>query len=112
MNEKQFRRYLDRDAGCVHCGSDGPDVVPHHRLNRGMGSAKSRHVPSNIVAMCSLVNGWMEDSKGDGRAMIEAYGWKLRDGQDPRLTPVWNAHLNKWFLLDDDYGKEEVNANY
>lgn len=106
MNGKQFQRYLDRDGGCVHCG-DIETAVPHHRANRGMGGSKSRDVPSNIVAICSQLNGLMESN-----AVVAAYaarnGWKLQSWEDHAKTPIWNANLKKWFILNDSYGKEEI----
>jgi hypothetical protein len=111
VNAKQFSRYLTRDGGCLHCG-DVETAVPHHRLNRGMGGSKARDVPSNIISLCANLNGLLESSDvwaAHGRA----YGWKLRSGQDPRTTPVFDANTGIWFTLDDDYGRlGATNADY
>lgn len=101
MNQKQFNRYLERDGGCIHCGA--VDVaVPHHRLNRGMGGSKQRDVPSNIVVLCSYLNGLLEShSMYANRA--RSYGWKLSAGDDPLSTPVWYPMIGVWAMLDDEF---------
>jgi hypothetical protein len=106
VNEKEFNKYLARDGGCVHCG-DCFAVVPHHRLNRGLGGSRERDTPSNIVTLCSIVNGLVEsDAKWYQAALLN--GWKLRAGQEPRVSPIWFALDMKWFLLDDKMGKVET----
>lgn len=111
MNAKQFRRYLDRDGGCLHCG-DVETAVPHHRLNRGMGGSSERDVPSNIITLCAVVNGLLESS--DSWARIgKANGWKLVSGHSPASQPVYDANVGAWFILDDNYTREEVaHADY
>jgi len=105
MNEKEFNKYLHRDGGCVHCG-EAVGVVPHHRLNRGMGGSRERDTPANIVTLCSIVNGLVEsDSRWYQAALLN--GWKLRSGQEPSVTPIWYAYDGKWFLLDDKMNKVE-----
>lgn len=106
MNGKQFRKYLDRDGGCVHCG-DPATSVPHHRKNRGMGGSKLRDVPSNIVAICALLNGEMESNPHAATA-ARANGWKLESWQDPATTPVWYPTKGGWFVLGDDFTLTEV----
>jgi hypothetical protein len=59
VNSKQFARYLERDQGCVHCGTYVA-AVPHHRQNRGMGGSKKRDNPANILVLCAEVNGLLE----------------------------------------------------
>jgi hypothetical protein len=102
VNQKQFRKFLDRDGGCVHCG-DLDTAVPQHRLNRGAGgkNAKADQV-ANIIVLCSLMNNLIEsDSKMAELAL--ANGWKLRSWSDPLTSAVWYATLGQWFLLDNDY---------
>lgn len=101
MNSKQFRKYLDRDGGCVHCG-DEETVVPHHRLNRGMGGSPELNVPSNIICLCSYMNGLIESSS-EAAQMARDYGWKLTRAQDPILTPYWNANHGSWVLPKDQF---------
>jgi hypothetical protein len=102
MNKKEFQKYLDRDVACPHCGTTGPELVPQHRLNRGMGGSKERHRPSNIIAFCAIGNGQMEASSTFA-SLCRGYGWKLYAHQDPTKTPVrlWDG----WYLLDDNFGK-------
>jgi len=102
MNKKEFQKYLDRDICCPHCGTTGPELIPQHRLNRGMGGSKSRNRPSNIIAFCSLGNGLMESSSGFA-SLARAYGWKLYAHQDSSKTPV--RLIDGWYLLDDNFGK-------
>ena len=105
MNKKEFQKYRDRDKACPHCGTDGPELVPQHRQNRGMGGSKERNRPSNIIAFCSIGNGLMESSSGLA-SLARSYGWKLYVHQDPAKTPVrlWDG----WYLLDDNYGKAKT----
>jgi hypothetical protein len=109
MNQKQFRKYLDRDDGCVHCGATEA-VSPHHRLNRGMGGSKVRDVPSNIITVCSWLNSAMEsDSTIAERA--RKMGWKLRAGDHPALEPVYHYSM-QWRMLDDHFGfHHDLNEN-
>jgi hypothetical protein len=102
MTPKQFQKFLDRDGGCLHCGRF-PEAVPHHRANRGMGGSKQRDVPSNIIVLCSIVNGQLEsDPIAARRAKI--WGWKLESWQDPREVPVYDPRSGFWFKLDDNHG--------
>lgn len=96
MNSKQFRKYLDRDGGCVHCG-DIETAVPHHRLNRGMGGSLERDVPSNIICLCANMNLQIESSS-EAAQTARDYGWKLLLGQDPMLVPYFNANTGAWVL--------------
>lgn len=89
MNQKAFRKFLDRDGwACVHCGNTGDDLVPQHRVNRGMGGSKELNKPSNIIVICSLFNGLIE---ADVKAaeLAKRMGWKLSSWQSPESTPVW-----------------------
>jgi hypothetical protein len=105
MNKKQFQNYLDRDTACPHCGTTGPELVPQHRANRGMGGSKLRDRPSNIIVFCSLANGLMESSYGFA-ARARSLGWKLLSHQDPLTTParLWDG----WYFLDDSFGKTKT----
>lgn len=111
MNAKQFRRYLDRDGGCLHCG-DVETAVPHHRQNRGMGGSKARDVPSNIITLCAAVNGLLEASAAWATIGREN-GWKLVSGDSAASRPVFDANVGAWFILNDNYDRQEVNrADY
>lgn len=106
MNAKQFRKFLDRDGGCIHCG-DVETAVPHHRANRGMGGSKLRDVPSNIVSMCALINGLME-SDAYTAELARTYGWKVSASDNSQLVPIWYPAHGRWYLLEDDFGIIEV----
>jgi hypothetical protein len=108
MNAKQFRRYLDRDGGCVHCG-ETEAVAPHHRANRGAGGSRSRDVPSNIVVLCSYMNGLIESNASAAEA-ARGKGWKLSSWESPAEVPLWNAIFGEWQLLDDNYGTTNTEA--
>lgn len=109
MNGKQFRKYLDRDHGCLHCG-DRETAVPQHRRNRGMGGSKLLHRASNIIVLCAHMNGLIESNAHYAEA-ARSKGWKLTAGEEPESTPVWDAQLGCWWLLDNEYGRELVAAN-
>ena len=102
MTKKEFQKYLDRDRACPHCGTTGPELIPQHRSNRGMGGSKSRNRPSNIIAFCSGGNGLMESSASFA-TLAREYGWKLLSHQDPDKTPV--KLFDGWHLLDDNFRK-------
>jgi hypothetical protein len=97
MTPKQFRKFLDRDGGCWHCG-DAETAVPHHRVNRGMGGSKARDEPSNVIVMCSMVNGLME-SDPIMAEMAREFGWKLESWQNPVDVPIFEATSGVWYFL-------------
>lgn len=98
MTPKQFQKFLDRDHSCWHCGAAG-DLIPHHRANRGMGGSKARHEPSNILVMCSRVNGLME-SDAIVAEMAREFGWKLESWQKPEDVPVYHLLELRWFKIE------------
>jgi hypothetical protein len=101
MKPKEFRRLLDRDEYCLHCG-ETEAISPNHRQNRGMGGSKLRHKPSNLVILCSSMNSLIEsDNRWSSLAL--RYGWKLESWEDPAQVPVYDAIKDCWFLLTDDY---------
>lgn len=114
MTPKQFRKYLDRDGGCVHCGEQEA-VAPHHRLNRGMGGSKKLDTPENIIVLCSTLNGLLE-SDAEWAGIGREFGWKLRAGDNPAETPVFLPLVGFWVLLTTDYDAKkltkEQNADY
>lgn len=101
MTPREFQKYLDRDGGCVHCGLTEA-VAPNHRANRGMGGSKKRDVPSNIVVLCSWMNGLIESNASQAHHARMA-GWKLFAHEDPASTPLWDAQKAEWVLLGDDF---------
>jgi hypothetical protein len=106
MTKKEFDKYLQRDLGCWHCGSQGDDLIPHHRLNRGMGSKNSKaEQPSNIIVLCAEANGLLE-SDADFAERGRKLGWKLRRYEDPSQVPVFGG--SGWWLLGNDYTKHLI----
>ena len=115
MTPKEFRKYLERDQHCWHCGQE-EDLIPHHRLNRGAGGKNSKaNQSSNIIAMCAKINGLMES---DARWASKARdcGWKLSSYQNPNEIPIFDHSLGKWFIINNlfsksPYGKNEPGVN-
>jgi len=64
-----------------------------------MGGSKARHEPSNIIVMCSTVNGLME-SDPIVATMAREFGWKLESWQNPVEVPVFHATESKWFKIE------------
>jgi hypothetical protein len=106
MNIKSFRKYLDRDGGCVHCG-EMEAVAPHHRINRGMGGSKALDKASNIIVMCSVMNTAMESSERQA-TIARLYGWKMRPWENPEEVPFWHAVRNQWCCIDDNFNVLEL----
>ncbi len=92
-----------RDFYCAICGvltSDGLQV--HHRVNRGMGGRSAAWVsrPSNLLRICWEHNLDMEQNPAYAEK-ARGWGWKVRDGVDPRLVRVLHHRHGYVFLLDD-----------
>jgi len=91
-----------RDDHCWHCGLED-DLVPHHRMNRGMGGSKLLDTPDNLMMVCGLYNFEMES---DNVVAAAARGWGHK-------LSVWEStdHLVfdcvrfEWWLLDGFGGK-------
>ena len=111
MTKKQFQKYLERDLGCWHCGTQGDDLIPHHRQNRGMGGSSVRDVPSNIIALCAEANLLLE-SNAEFAELGRKFGWKLRSHETPTEVPIFGH--GGWWLLNDDFTKDllENEAEY
>jgi len=108
MTGKEFQKLIQRDGGgCVCCG-ETEAIAPNHRANRGMGGARKNsylNLPSNLVTLCSKTNFLIEaDAKEADRAT--AFGWKVSRYMDPKTVPVFDAKLGRWYLLDDNYGRQ------
>lgn len=108
MKPRDFTKYLARDLRCV-CGCTGREdtFVPQHRAGRGMGGSRMLDRPSNIIVMCSELNGLIESDASTAQ-QARANGWKLNRWQDPTLVPVFDATDRSWFLLDDNYHRKPL----
>lgn len=105
MTPKEFKKFLARDLHCLHCGADGDDLVPQHRLNRGAGGKNSKaDRSSNIIVFCSYANG-LAESNAQFADVCRLNGWKLRSWQNPSDTPVLDAVSGLWWRLDDKFGR-------
>lgn len=103
MTPQQFKKYQLRDRACYHCGAT-EDLIPHHRSNRGMGGARSKDVPSNIIVMCAVINGLMESDPLVAETARD-FGWKISRYEDPGVKPVFDANTGFWFRLDNNYNR-------
>lgn len=102
MKPKEFARLVARDGHCLHCG-ETEAIAPNHRANRGMGGKNAKaEVPSNLVVLCSIVNGLLESSS-TWATLGKQYGWKLSSWQDPLTEPVFDTLSGEWRLLSDDF---------
>ena len=106
MTPKQFAKHLALQPYCPHCG-DTETLVPNHRANRGAGSPKSLNKPSNILVLCSMMNGLIE-SDAKAAATARRYGWKLSKWDNPAEKPYYDLLDGKWYLLGDDFTKGAI----
>ncbi len=105
MNGRQFARYLARDLRCPCACLDREDTyVPNHRAGRGMGGSKLLDRPSNILVMCSAMNGLIESDAGVAECAREN-GWKLNRWESPEDTPYLDLGTMRWFTIDNDYNR-------
>lgn len=82
------------------CGTD--TLVPQHRQG-GMGGRKTKHRLSNVLWLCSRLNGLIES---DARLAEQARerGVKISLHANPAEVPVTYPDGSLWWL-DDDGGK-------
>lgn len=102
LTKSEWRRLLDRDRYCLHCG-ETERIAPQHRRNRGMGGSNDGETNSsaNLMILCSDFNGRIEIS-ADAAAAARAAGHKLRPWE---LTsaPVLDRVTGEWWVLLDDF---------
>jgi hypothetical protein len=106
LKRKDFEKLRERDSYCLDCG-ETEAVSPNHRANRGMGGAKSLDVPSNLVLICSQLNGLIESDTRYAQLAREA-GWKLSRYDNPAEIPVLDRVSGEWYLLNDSFGRNLV----
>lgn len=109
LKPSEWAKLLERDGQrCVHCGAtDG--LAPHHRRNRGMGGSKALETASNLLLVCSWLNGQME-SDAETAEMAKSHGWKLLSWQSPTKYPVWDEISQSMFWLADDYTRVQAGS--
>lgn len=106
--KKVLKLVQARDEHCWHCGTT-EDLVPHHRINRGMGGSKLLDTPDNLLMICALWNGLMESSAVDA-ASARGWGHKLAVWEQLD-TFVFDRAVFEWFVLLPDGGKFVVTLN-
>ena len=72
-----------------------------------MGGSPERNRASNLVLICSRLNGLIE-SNYSAATIAHRYGWKLRSWEDPELVPVYDRMNGNWYLLDDDFRRVAI----
>jgi 5-methylcytosine-specific restriction endonuclease McrA len=96
--KKVLKLVQARDDACWHCGAED-DLVPHHRINRGMGGSKLLDTPDNLMMICSRWNGDME-SDAELAATARGWGHKL-PAWESLEHPVFDRLGGWWYLLPD-----------
>ena len=107
---KRLRDALDARDGhlCAWhaAGCDLETLVPHHRVNRGMGGRASLNRLSNLVWLCAVVNGLIESS-AEWAVGARVRGIKLSGHAEPSRERIRHA-VHGWCLLTDGGGVVEV----
>lgn len=113
ITPRRLLRALDtRDGHACAWHTPGicdPDtLVPQHRRNRGMGGSKTGMTLSNLIWLCSGLNGLIE---ADARTARVAIGRGIKLPRNGRYTgleiPILHA-VHGWVLLDDAGGVQPV----
>jgi hypothetical protein len=106
VSKKDLALLRARDPHCVHCGATD-DLIPHHRINRGMGGSKSLLLNSlsNLLLVCSFYNGEMESTSAVANA-ARGWGHKLPSWGDTS-QPVFDCTQFRWWVLTADGAKVE-----
>jgi hypothetical protein len=104
-------RIFERDEGTCVAGpaSCVGGLTVQHAIGRGMGGSAALDHPSLLRTMCSGHNGLIEQS-AEFRVVAEINGWAIRRfaaSVDVLAVPVRYPGA-RWFLLDDDFGREEI----
>lgn len=66
-----------------------------------MGGSKIRNRPSNIITLCSVVNGLLE-SDADVARLGRERGWKISGYEQPEEVAVYETWSGLWWTLRDD----------
>ena len=93
--KKVLKLVQARDSHCYHCGLE-EDLVPHHRINRGMGGSKLLDTPDNLMMVCGIYNGELESNQ---TVAASARGWEHKQPVGERLEhPVFDRKGGRWYL--------------
>jgi len=105
--KKVLKLVQARDDHCWHCGRED-DLVPHHRINRGMGGSKLLDTPDNLMMICAQWNGSIE---ADAKDAIAARGWghKLAVWESTE-KPVFDYTGFRWYVLGEDGSRVEFDV--
>jgi hypothetical protein len=106
IRERIFER--DEEACVAGPASCVGGLTVQHAIGRGMGGSAELDRPSLLRTMCSGHNGLIEAS-AEFRSLAELNGWAIPrfGGFTPEAIPV-RYPGSRWFLLDDDFGRDEV----
>lgn len=100
---KRLLRALDARDGhlCAAHGlrCDPRTLTPQHRGNRGHGGRPSADVITNLIWLCSALNGEIE-SIAVAAAGARHWGWKISSFADASTIPVFIC--GTWWLLNPD----------
>lgn len=102
MKAAELRKLRERDKWCWHCGEVN-DLVPHHRINRGMGGSKVLDNLQNIILVCAEYNGLME-SDADVANSARELGHKVSKFSNSSV-PLFDNISQSWYQLDVTGGK-------
>ena len=102
MKASELKKLRERDKWCWHCGEVN-DLVPHHRINRGMGGSKVLDNLQNIILVCAEYNGLME-SDADVAKSARELGHKVSKFSNSSV-PLFDNISQSWYLLDATGGK-------
>ena len=97
--KKVLKLIQERDDHCWHCGRED-ELVPHHRINRGMGGSKRLDRPDNLIMVCSRWNGDME-SNAELAATARGWGHKLAVWESLNRPVFDRGTFAWWFVLPD-----------
>ena len=106
VSKAMRERIIKRDNHqCWHC-QEVEAISLQHRRNRQMGGSKLLDRADNLIVLCSAMNALIES---DSAAANQArdFGWKLTSWNDFD-APVFNANDLKWYQIDTNFGKTEV----
>lgn len=77
-----------------------------HAIGRGMGGSALLDRPSLLRTFC-LGHNRLETESATFRALCLEFGWSLSRFGDVKPVPVRYPGC-RWYLLDDDFGRDEV----